>query len=214
MPRLARVVMPNYPHHIIQRGNRRQRVFFSDKDKYVYLKILKQQSKKYKLEFWAYCLMDNHVHFIAIPKNNESFRAIAETNRRYTHIINQREGWRGYLWQGRFISFVLDEAYCWHVMKYIENNPVRANMVENAGKYKFSSARFHIYGSSDDLLVRCFLQDKIKDWGIYLNGHEEGYEQIRKHEKTGRPLGSKEFIQKLEQFLGRVLVKQKPGPKT
>ena len=103
MPRIARVVNPGCPHHITQRGNRKQRVFFTEEDKTIYLRILKKQSQKYGVDYWAYCLMDNHVHLIAVPQTPESLaRAIGETHRRYTWIINARQGWHGYLWQGRF----------------------------------------------------------------------------------------------------------------
>ncbi len=213
MSRIARVVMPGYPHHIIQRGNRLQKVFFSDKDKFIYIKLLKEQSQEYGLKFWAYCLMDNHVHLVVVPQNKESFRAVAETNRRYTQMINLREGWRGYLWQGRFASFVMDEAYCYATVRYVENNPVRANMVRRAEEYYFSSAKYHVNARGDNLVVRCFLQDKIHNWKAYLNEEVNDIEQIRKHERTGRPLGSKEFIENIEHILGRIISKQKPGPK-
>ena len=213
MPRIARVIMPGYPHHIIQRGNRQQKVFFSDKDKFIYIKLLKEQSQKYGLEFWAYCLMDNHVHLVAVPQNKESFRAVAEANRWYTQMVNLREGWRGYLWQGRFTSFVMDEAYCYAAVKYVENNPVRANIVSCAQEYHFSSAKYHIYARNDNLVVRCFLQGRIRNWKAYLNEEIKDIDQIRKHGRTGRPLGSKEFIEKIENALGRRISKQKPGPK-
>jgi len=110
MARLARVVAPRMPHHVIQRGNRRQKVFFHERDKKVYLKILKQQSKKYDFDVWAYCLMDNHVHLIVVPQSENSLaRGIGETHRIYTCMIHARKRWRGYLWQGRFMSFILDE---------------------------------------------------------------------------------------------------------
>jgi len=214
MSRIARVVMPGYPHHIIQRGNRRQKTFFSDKDKFIYIKFLKEQAQKYNLELWAYCLMDNHVHLIAVPKNKESLRAIAETHRRYTQIINLREGWRGYLWQGRFTSFPMDETYCYEAMKYVENNPVRAGMTQQAQAYRFSSARYHVYGSTDKLVTRCFLQDKIKNWKEYLKEDIRHFDQLREHIKTGRPLGSEEFITTIEATLNRTVRKQKPGPKS
>lgn len=213
MPRIARVIVPNIAHHIIQRGNRKQKVFFSDKDKFIYLKFLKEQSQQYNLEIWAYCLMDNHVHLIAVPKSIESFKAIAETHRRYTHTVNLREGWRGYLWQGRFISFPMDEKYCYQAIKYVENNPVRSGMVQWAENYRFSSARYHVYGKTDPLVTRCFWKDTIKDWKKYLREDITQIDQLRGHIKTGRPLGSEEFIINIENSLNRTLRKQKPGPK-
>jgi putative transposase len=213
MSRIARVVAPGYPHHIIQRGNRRQQVFFSDKDKFVYLKFFRQQSCRYGLECWAYCLMDNHVHFVVVPKNKDSFRAVAETNRRYTQMVNYRQGWRGYLWQGRFTSFVMDEHYCYEAVRYVENNPVRASMVLKAEDYRFSSAGHHVYKKKDTLVSRCFLDDGIKDWKLFLREDGDRCEEFRKHERTGRPLGAVEFLIKLEHMLGIRLRKNKPGPK-
>ena len=108
MARMARVVAVGEPHHVIQRGNRRQNVFFKDGDKQEYLNILNLQSKLFALEVWAYCLMDNHVHLIVVPKEEESLvKAIGETHQLYTRMINFRERWRGYLWQGRFKSVPL-----------------------------------------------------------------------------------------------------------
>jgi len=101
MTRIARVVVPGCPHHVIQRGNRRQTVFFYDSDKRIYISLLHKYAKKAGVNIWAYCLMDNHVHLIAVPKHKDSLaRGIGETHRRYTLIINSREKWKGYLWQG------------------------------------------------------------------------------------------------------------------
>src|SRR3990172_7668648 len=133
MVRIARIVIPGLPHHVIQRGNRRQPVFFRTSDFEAYLRILKEQSAKFGISFWAYCLMANHVHLIAIPDSEESFaHGIAETHRRYTRMVNFRENWRGYLWQGRFSSYPLDETYLYAAVRYVERNPVRAGIVTKA----------------------------------------------------------------------------------
>ena len=111
MPRLARVVTPGLPHHITQRGNRRQQTFFCDEDYRSYLELMGQWCGAHQVEIWAYCLMPNHVHLIAVPKSADGLRrAIGEAHRRYTRMVNFREGWRGHLWQGRFASFVLDPS--------------------------------------------------------------------------------------------------------
>ena len=200
MPRIARIVAPGYPHHVIQRGNRKQNVFFSDKDKFVYMKLLQEQCVHYDLRVWAYCLMDNHVHLIAVPGNKESLRAVAETNRRYTCVVNGREGWRGYLWQGRFASFVMDEAYSYQAIRYVENNPVRAGIVRRAEEYLFSSARCHVYSRSDKLVSHCFWQDRIKNWGEYLRQQSQEEDSLRRHARTGRPLGGEKFINELNEL--------------
>jgi len=112
MARLARVILPGYPHHITQRGNRRQDVFFKDSDYQYYIELLKEWCQQQSVEVWSYCLMTNHVHLIVMPKKNSDLsKAIGEVHRRYTRMINFREKWRGYLWQGRFSSFPMQKAW-------------------------------------------------------------------------------------------------------
>ncbi|OGX37037.1 MAG: hypothetical protein A3D87_01270 [Omnitrophica WOR_2 bacterium RIFCSPHIGHO2_02_FULL_50_17] len=216
MPRMARVVNAGYPHHVIQRGNRRQKVFFCEQDKVTYLRTLKEQSEKYGVQYWAYCLMDNHVHLIAVPQTRESLtKAIGETHRRYTCMINARKGWRGYLWQGRFSSFPLDSSYLYSAVRYVERNPVRVGIVSKAEDYQWSSARAHVKKFEDPILADFYLTKEIPNWKEYINRYdlEEKLKIFRKHIRTGRPLGDKSFIKKLERKLGRILIKQKPGRK-
>ena len=112
MARLARVVAPGLPHHITQRGNRRQPTFFSDEDDQYYLQLMAEWCAFCSVEIWANCLMPNHVHLIAVPQSADGLtRAIGDVLHRYTRMVNFREGWRGHLWQGRFSSFVLDEGF-------------------------------------------------------------------------------------------------------
>ena len=100
------------PHHVTQRGNRRQQTFFGEEDYQHYLELMAQFCRAEQVANWAYCLMPNQVHLIVVPQSTESLcRAIGEAHRRYTRRINFREGWRGHLWQGRFASFVMDEDH-------------------------------------------------------------------------------------------------------
>jgi len=216
MARLARVVIPGVPHHIVQRGNRRQKVFFNEADRVEYLKILRRQSFDFGLKIWAYCLMDNHVHMIVVPEKEESLaRGIGETNRLYTRRIHFREGWKGYLWQGRFGSYPLDEMHLYNAVRYVERNPVRARIVKAATEYRWSSARSHKEKIKDELLDEFYLINEIHDWNAYLEQREdeEDLAIFRSHEKTGRPLGGVDFIRRLERVSGRILQKRKPGPK-
>ena len=216
MARIARVVIPGCPHHIIQRGNRRQNVFFSDTDKALYVTLLKRLVDKQVLSIWAYCLMSNHVHLIAVPARKDSFaRGLAEAHRKYTSLINIREDWKGYLWQGRFISYPLDEAHCYAAVRYIERNPVRAGLVARAEEYPWSSAHAHVQASADALLSTCPLESSIPDWARYLGQEdmEQNIKEFAEHETTGRPLGSDEFVRALEQKLGRVLFPLRRGRK-
>ncbi len=216
MARIARVTVPGIPHHITQRGNRRQSVFFSEADRRLYLRLLQEQGDRFGITFWAYCLMDNHVHLVAVPENENSFaRGLGEVHRRYTSIVNYREGWTGFLWQGRYSSFPLDEKYLLAAVRYVELNPVRAGMVERASDYPWSSAKAHVLKQKDPLLSENFLNDEIRDWSDYLLESEEKQllERFDLHGRTGRPLGEESFVGRLEQQTGRILRPKRVGRK-
>ncbi len=216
MARLARVVIPGLPHHITQRGNRRQETFFNDDDYAAYVALMGQWCKALGVQIWSYCLMPNHVHLIAVPKSEDGLRrAIGEAHRRYSRHINFREDWRGHLWQGRFASFVMDEAHLLAAARYIELNPVRAGLVDAPGDYRWSSARAHLRGKDDGLVRVAPLLKMVGSWRRLLNSAvaEEEIKALRQHERTGRVLGDEAFQKRLEKKLGRVLRRQKPGPK-
>ncbi len=217
MARIARVVVPGVPHHITQRGNRRQQTFFTDEDYERYLVLLEEWCGKAGVDIWAYCLMPNHVHLIVVPETEGALRlGIGETHRRYTRHINFSKGWRGYLWQGRFASFPMDERYLLTAARYIELNPVRAGLVENPEDYRWSSVCAHLTGSGDGVVNAGALLDMVSDWRDFLEGDMEkaDLERLRSSECTGRPAGSEAFIEELENRLARSLKKQKPGPKS
>ena len=214
MPRLARVVAPNYPHHVIQRGNRRQQTFFNDEDYEVYKNLMAEHCAMHGVKIWAYCLMPNHVHLIAVPKTKEGLnRAIGEAHRRYTRRINFREKWRGYLWQGRFASYPMDESYTLAATRYIELNPVRAKLVKRPEAWPWSSAKAHLTGEEDGLVKVGKLIHLVNDWKAFLQSGMDESDRLRQHEHTGRPLGNMAFIERLEKKLDRILKPQKPGRK-
>ena len=133
MARLARTVVPGLPHHVTQRGNRREAIFFQDGGHEVYRDLLAIQTRKYEVEVWAYCLMPNHVHLILTPSQvNGLGKAVGEAHRRYTNFINARGRWTGHLFQRRFSSFVMDEAHLLAAVSYVSLNPVRARLVQHA----------------------------------------------------------------------------------
>jgi putative transposase len=216
MARLARVVVPEIPHHITQRGNRRQQTFFFSDDYSAYVDLMAEWCARHDVEIWAYCLMPNHVHLIAAPESEDGLRrAIGEAHRRYSRRVNFREGWRGHLWQGRFASYPMDEQYLLAAARYVELNPVRARLVERAGEYAWSSASAHLSGKNDRLVRVSPLLDRVEDWSEFLSRDvaAEEAELLRRHERTGRPLGSESFVLRLERGLKRVLRREKPGPK-
>jgi putative transposase len=214
MARLARLVIPGLPHHVTQRGNRRQQTFFNDGDYSAYLELMGDWCREEGVEIWGYCLMPNHIHLIAVPSVEQSLRrAIGEAHRRYTRRINFREKWRGYLWQGRFASFVMDEPHLIAAARYVELNPVRAGLVPDAGEWPWSSAGPHLKGRDDCLVRTAPLLAMIPDWRALLNSavREEELRDLREHGRTGRPLGSASFLDRLETMVGRILRPQKGG---
>ncbi len=216
MPRIARLILPGVAHHLTQRGNRRQMVFFSEGDKDFYLKILIKNLAETSIRVLGYCLMTNHVHLVAIPGKKEEFSStLGETHRKYTTIINIREEWRGHLWQGRFWSFPLDDCYLYRAVRYVELNPVRAGIVKKAGQYAWSSARGHLGLWDDPVLAKSLGPPMVENWEAYLEEDEEdGFrDRIHLNQRSGRPLGDEAFVSRLETMTGLVLRKLRPGPK-
>jgi putative transposase len=214
MARLARVVIAAMPHHVTQRGNRRQQTFFNDGDYAAYLELMAEWCGQEGVDIWGYCLMPNHVHLIAVPVTEQALRrAIGEAHRRYTRRINFREKWRGYLWQGRFASFVMDEPYLLAAARYVELNPVRARLVQTAAEWRWSSARAHLSGCDDCLVKVAPLLAMVPDWQGLLDSAlpEDQLKEFRRHGRTGRPLGNESFVERLEALVGRVLKLQKGG---
>ena len=165
MARIARVVVPGIAHHITQRGVRRMETFFNDEDYESYISLMGEWCRKSGIEVWAYCLMPNHIHLVAVPEREDSLaRGIGEAHRRYTRYINFKKGWKGYLWQGRFSSFPMDEKYLLSAVRYVELNPVRAKIVPKSQDYRWSSARAHLEGIDDDLVKVRPMLDRVDNW--------------------------------------------------
>ena len=218
MARMARVVVPGYPHHVTQRGNRRQKTFFCDDDYRYYIELLSIYSKEYGTEVWAYCLMPNHVHLVMLPREEDGLRSVlGEAHRRYTRHVNFRKGWRGHLWQERFHSFVMDESYLLATVRYVERNPVVSKLCQCANEWPWSSAAAHVAGMDDDLVRVKPMLDLVDDWGVYLsdeNEHNQVREHIERHTRTGRPLGDASFVSMLETITGMSLAPKRPGRKS
>lgn len=207
MARIARIVLPGYPHHITQRGVRSLPIFYSDEDRSEYLKLLSEQSSRFGVRFLSYCLMTNHLHLIALPDKEDSLsRAIGEAHRLYTRGVNFREGVRGYLFQGRFYSCPLDERHLLATIQYVERNPVRAGLVKEPWEYEWSSAKYRVGIRKKDRLVDDVeLLGVVENWEEFLGRDPLEIELLRKKVRTGRPYGSEEFIHKVERLTGRRL---------
>lgn len=212
MTRIARVVVPGVAHHITQRGNNRQDVFFTDDDRRLYLGLLKEESHRHGLKIIAYCLMTNHVHLVVVPKTAGSLaQALGRTHWRYTRAINRLHRRSGHLWQNRFFSCALDGEHLLHGVRYAERNPVRARRVRLAWRYRWSSAAVHA-GEADDHAGILDLTDwrqmySPAQWRKILQheGDDLMTTRIRNSLRTGRPLASDHWIARLEHRINRRL---------
>ena len=215
MARLARVVIPGLPHHVTQRGNRREAIFFEDGDHEVYLDLLAEQTRKAEVDVWAYCLMPNHVHMILRPTRSDDLgRAVGEAHRRYTNFINARGRWTGHLFQSRFASVVLDDLHLIRAVRYVSLNPVRAGLVARPQDWKWSSVRAHLAGVDDALVTVRPVLDRIPQLkGLLEADEEEDFSDLRRAASTGRPLGAPDFVDGLERVLGRPIARRAPGRK-
>ena len=206
MPRLARAIAIGYPHHITQRGNYRQTVFAEEGDYARYVELLSGFTPKYGLEIWAYCLMPNHVHFVAVPTRQESLaRTFNTVHMLYAQYFNRKRKEVGHLWQGRFYSCVLDERHLYAAVRYVELNPVRGGIVAIPQDYPWGSAKSHITGEADPILSGFFLSETVADWRQYLGQvhDQEATEGLIKATKIGRPCGGENFVKQMEGLLKR-----------
>ncbi|MFA7263270.1 MAG: transposase [Caulobacter sp.] len=216
MARSARIVVPDLPHHVTQRGNRREPIFFEPGDQRTYLTILREQADRNRVEVWAYCLMPNHVHLLATPADEGGLaRAFGEAHRRYTAFINARHDWTGHLFQARFASVALDERHLLTAARYIALNPVRAGLVMRAEEWPWSNARAHLARQDDQLVRVAPLLSRIDNFADTLEAEhlDSEFSALRAAETTGRPLGSDTFVADLEKRLNRTLARQRPGRK-
>ena len=219
MARFARVVVPGVPHHVTQRGNRREPIFFEDGDQDVYCDMLAEQTRKTGVVVWAYCLMPNHLHLILTPSDEAGLgRALGECHRRYTAFVNARARWTGHLFAGRFASVAMDEAHLIAAVRYVSLNPVRAGLVPSADDWAWSGVRAHCAGTSDGLVAVRPVLDRVEDFATLISpdpeteGRHAGEVQaLRASERTGRPLGPRSFVDDLERRLGRPLARRGAG---
>jgi putative transposase len=217
MARIARFVVPDLPHHVTQRGNRRERVFFSDDDYRLYRDLLGEACDKAGVSVWAYCLMPNHVHLILTPTTADGLaRALGKAHRRYSAFINARLRVTGHLFQSRFGSAAMDEDHLMTAARYVALNPVRARLVERAQDWPWSSVRAHLQGRSDGLVdVRPLLDRVAGRFADLLDGDPDAGElaALRAAEGIGRPLGSPAFLGRVAALTGRDPRPSRPGRK-
>jgi putative transposase len=216
MARLPRIVLPGIPHHVTQRGNRRERTFFEDGDYQLYLDLLADAAARAHIAIWSYCLMPNHVHIIAVPSDEGGLRrTFRHVHRHYTGYINARLRVTGHLWQGRFSSVAMDEAHLLAAFRYVALNPVRAGLVARAQDWRWSSVAALLTGEDDAVAKVAPVLDRVSDVAAFLGAQWDeamGYAALRKAESVGRPIGSADWIADMEARTGLKIAPAKRGP--
>jgi putative transposase len=216
---MARVVAVDVPHHVTQRGNARQFVLESDPDRRVYLQLLERYCRLHRVSLLGYCLMSNHVHLIAIPRQPDSLPlALKHTHGQYAAYFNASHASSGHVWQGRYYSCPLDTPRLWTALRYTEVNPIRAGVAAAPEAHIWSSAAVHCGYADPGLLLELTLWNQTWTacaWREYLNvsGPEAvaDADAIRKSTHTGRPLGAPDFVRGLESALRRRLGCERGG---
>jgi putative transposase len=218
MPRHARSVFPGLPHHVTQRGNRREAIFFAGEDRTAYLDWLGEYADRDGVAILAYCLMSNHVHIVLVPPHTDSLeRLFRSLHTRYALRVNRIKQWQGHVWQGRYFSAPLDETYLWAAIRYVERNPVRAGLVSRAEDYPWSSASAHCRRGHDALLCDhpewTNLTNQIADWSRWLAENDDPAKLtvLRRNAEIGVPCGTSSFIGRLERESGRDLLARPRG---
>jgi REP-associated tyrosine transposase len=218
MARLARVVVPGCWHHVTQRGNFQQAVFSEAAERRLYLELLKFHCTRHQVRIAGYCLMGNHVHLLAIPASADGLAlALGRTHNEYSRWVNATRCRAGHLWQNRYYSCVLDESHQWEALRYTELNPVRAGLAGDPSEWQWSSATAHLNGRDSSGLL------DLSDWRNRWSGlswrdaldcginDATLLERIRDATRRGRPLGSEDFVVRVEEITGRKIRPRKPG---
>jgi putative transposase len=204
-------VFAGLPHHVVQRGNHRERVFFAAGDPEAYLSLLNAYGREQGLEVFAYCLMPNHVHLVVVPRSVDGmYRALQAVHSQYAQRVNRMRAINGHLWQGRYYSSALDSDHFLNAVRYVERNPVAAGLVARAEDYRWSSAAAHCGARRDPVLqpaCRSVVLRGIADWSKWIAATvpEDCRKLLQRNSRLGLPCGSAAFVEQLGKFAGRDL---------
>ena len=207
MARMPRVMFAGAPFHVTHRGNHKKQIFEDDRFRSLYLGLLHGYARRFEMSIWGYCLMGNHVHLIVVGRNRLSIpRAVGNAHREFSRRRNLEADVTGHMWANRFFSTALDEPHLWAAIRYVELNPVRAGIVDEASDYPWSSARAHVGRRRDGLLdARRPFPGPIGSWRRWLAAgiEDDTVRRIRRNTTSGRPTGNEGFIAEVERRLGR-----------
>lgn len=223
MARLPRIVVPGLPMHVIQRGNNRQAIFFTEEDYHKYLEIMALSAEEHECFTHAYVLMTNHVHLLVTPVTESSLALMMQAiGRKYVQYINRTYQRTGTLWEGRYKSALVEsEQYLLSCSRYIEMNPVRAGMVDGPGEYKWSSYSSNALGKKDSKLTQHELYKRLGSSDVlrqqsykalfknYINA--EALDMIRKSTQQSSIIGNSHFQDEIKIMLKRRVSKFRHG---
>ncbi|MCB1194666.1 transposase [bacterium] len=214
MPRKSRVVIPHHFHHVSQYGNYNQAIFDGHEDVVFYCETINRYAVSYGLQIYAFCLMNTHVHFLVIPPESGSLaRTFNTAHMQYSQYRNRKHKIRGHLWQGRFLSCVIEQTFAERTMRYIERNPVRSGIVAYPWLYKWSSARAHTDKDTSPIhLHHLSFNQYSGEWKNFLmDEDEEICRELRIKTRRGLAIGSDAYIRQLEEYCKRSFVVLNPG---
>jgi putative transposase len=198
MSRKPRLIIPKTPVHITQRGNRREDIFRDDEDKEKYIKSFQFYRKKYKVKLYAWCLMDNHVHFVVEPQNHKGLaKLFCALNTKYVRYFHAKYGATGRLFGDRYFSACLDEEHLYEAIRYVELNPFSAKMESKPGEYRWSSALERLKVRSAYYLHKLPEYFEVNNWWAYLTENidlEAVWSSIRSSTINGKPIGNIDFL--------------------
>ena len=216
MPRRSRCVLPGLPCHVTQRGVDHCQTFTSDRDRLTYLRLLRDNLHDAEVSILGWSLMSNHVHLVVLPEREDSLAVLLRrVHGRYAQYFNAHTGRTGHLWQSRFFACILGENHLWTALAYVDRNPVRAGMVNNAGDYHWSSAAAHLSGVDQSGLLDCNWwreQPGARNWDDVLAVNEPAeVAGLRRCTYSGRPFATADVVEVLAQRFGRHWKRGRPA---
>jgi len=223
MARKPRIFVADLPYHVVQRGNNKNPIFFSEKDYLFFLTALREAKIKYPCLIYSYCLMPNHFHLLIQPKEKDNISLLLKLlGSKYVRYVNKVYGRSGTLWEGRFKCSVIDaEEYFLTCLRYIEMNPLRAGLVNKIENYPWSSYKCRAFGENDyltdfdvwysELSSRSFQRQLIYRCQFQGGLNNSGFDLIREMTGRGAVIGGETFKVKIEQLINQKIIIRKPG---
>jgi putative transposase len=212
MPRPLRPIDGNLIYHVINRGNNRAPVFLDDDDHVAFLKALGEMKERRPFEMYGYCLMANHFHLLIRPLETSISRLMQSLLVSHTHRFHRRHQGSGHVWEGRFKSPVVQEEQLLTVLRFVEANPVRNRIVDEAGDYRWSSFRAHGLGEEDGLLDPVSGYEALAKraatrqsrWSAFVHKtpRDKELHALRRSMETGLPFGDAAWVTRLSKRLG------------